>query len=420
MSQETLLQQIMAYTNRANPYPLYAELRKTPVSRQVDGTYVVSTYREIVALLHDPRVSSDLRNRTEPAVTPLAGEARDAEAHPGENQQRPSSILVLDPPEHDRLRRLVTRQFGPPHRPDLVNSMRPNLVKIVNGLIDQFQNQHQIDVVASLAYPFPVTVICELLGVPRQDEERFHSWADAIVNGLNAQQQADREALARKSMQAHQELAHYMATLVETHRKQPGNDMLSGLVTDSGMSQGDLITTGILLLIAGHETTVNLIANGVLTLLRHPDMLERLRREPDLIVGTVEEVLRYEPPVQLLPQRTPLEDISIAGTIIPKGAPLTLALAAGNRDPQQFVDPERFDPERKENQHLSFSSGIHYCFGAPLARLEAQVALNELFRRLENPRLVVDPPPYRQNPLLRGPSQLLIEVDGVKNKERTR
>jgi len=275
-----------------------------------------------------------------------------------------------------------------------------------------------VDVVASLAYPFPVSVICELLGVPRQDEERFHRWAEAIVNALNARQQADREVLVRKSEEAEQELGQYIATLAEMHRKQPGNDMFSGLVTDEGpdgrLSQGELITTGILLLIAGHETTVNLIANGVLTLLRHPEMLSRLRREPDLIVGTVEEVLRYEPPVQLLPQRTPLEDISIAGTVIPKGAPLTLALAAGNRDPQQFVDPERFDPGRKDNQHLSFSSGIHYCFGAPLARLEAQVALSELFRRLEHPRLVVDPPPYRQNPLLRGPSQLLIEVDGVK------
>ncbi|HTK10042.1 MAG TPA: hypothetical protein VL485_22910 [Ktedonobacteraceae bacterium] len=193
----------------------------------------MSTYREIVALLHDPRVSSDLRNRTEP-VTPLTGEAADAEQGEIQHQQLPSSFLILDPPEHDRLRRLATRQFGPPHRPDLVNSMRPNLVKIVNGLIDQFQNQHQIDIVASFTYPFPVTVICELLGVPRQDEARFHSWAEAIVNGLNANQQVDREALVRKSTQAHQELAHYMATLLETHRKQPGNDMLSGLVTDTG------------------------------------------------------------------------------------------------------------------------------------------------------------------------------------------
>jgi cytochrome P450 len=180
MPQETLLQHIVDYTNCANPYPLYAELRKTPVSRQADGTYVVSTYREIVALLHDPRVSSDLRNRTEPETSP-AGEAGDAEDHPVQNQQLPSSFLILDPPEHDRLHRLATRQFGPPHRPDLVNSMRPALVKVVNDLIDQFQDQHQIDIVASFTYPFPVTVICELLGVPRQDEVRFHSWADAIV-----------------------------------------------------------------------------------------------------------------------------------------------------------------------------------------------------------------------------------------------
>ncbi len=152
----------------------------------------------------------------------------------------------------------------------------------------------------------------------------------------------------------------------------------------------------------------------MLTLLRYPDILAQLRREPDLIVGAVEELLRYEPPVQLLPQRTPLQDITIAGTTIPKGVPLTLVLASGNRDPQRFDNPERFDPRRKDNQHLGFGSGIHNCFGAPIARLEAQTALNELFRRLENPRLVVDPPPYRQSPILRGPRQLLIEVDGVR------
>jgi cytochrome P450 len=194
--------------------------------------------------------------------------------------------------------------------------------------------------------------------------------------------------------------------------------MLSGLATDNGpegrMSPRELVSTAIILLIAGHETTVNLTDNGMLTLLRHPDILARLRREPDLIIGLVEELLRYEPPVQFLPQRTTLEEISIAGTTIPKGVPLTLLLAAGSRDPERFSEPERFDPDRKDNQHFGFGSGIHYCFGAPLARLEVQTMLTELVRRLENPRLVVDPPPYRPSPVLRGPQQLLVEVDGVR------
>jgi cytochrome P450 len=179
------------------------------------------------------------------------------------------------------------------------------------------------------------------------------------------------------------------------------------------MSQEELIGTARLLLFAGHETTVNLISNGMLTLLRHPDVLERLRHEPDLVIGTVEELLRYEPPVQLLPNRIALDDIDIAGTTVPKGSPLTLALASGDRDPRRFRDPDRFEPEREDNQHLSFGSGIHLCFGAPLARTEAQIALPELARRLENPRLVADPPPYRESSTLRGPRHLLIEFDRI-------
>jgi cytochrome P450 len=421
MSQETLLKQIFNYANRANPYPLYAKLRQTPIARQEDGTYVVSTYREILALLHDPRISSDLdKRRVQTAATNTAPgrQGSDEGISPDLSKQLPPSFILLDPPEHDRLRRLVMRQFGPPHSPGRVNDMRPDLVKIVNSLIDPFQGQHQVDVVENFSYPFPVTVICELLGVPRQDESLFHAWADALVGSLNAAGSEDREAAWQKGLEAHKELGRYMAQLIETHRMHPGNDMLSGMITDDGpegqLSRGELISTAILLLIAGHETTVNLISNGVLTLLRYPDVLAKLKREPELIVGVVEELLRYEPPVQLLPQRTTLEEISIAGTTIPKGVPLTLILASGSRDPQRFSDPDRFDPERQDNQHLGFGSGIHNCFGAPLARLEAQIALTTLFRRLENPRLVIDPPPYRQNTVLRGPQHLLIEFDNVK------
>ena len=400
MTQETLLRQITDYANRANPYPLYAQLRQTPVSRQEDGTYVVSTYREIVELLHDPRISSDERKRSQA----------------GDEQSQPSGLLTsflgLDPPEHDRLRRLAMRQFGPPHKPGLVESIRLGMASSVNMLIDRVQDQRQIDIFQSVAYPFPVTVICELLGVPRADEPRFHTWAEAIIAPR------DSEETEQRREQATAELGQYLGGLAEAHSKQPGQDMLSGLVTDNGpegrMSPQELMSTALILLIAGHETTVNLTANGMLTLLRHPDILARLRRDPDLIIRLVEELLRYEPPVQVLPQRTTLEEISIAGTTIPKGVPLTLVLAAGSRDPERFSVPDRFEPERQDNQHFGFGGGIHYCFGAPLARLEVQTMLTELVRRLENPRLVVDPPPYRPSPTLRGPQQLLVEVDGVR------
>ncbi|MER5325392.1 cytochrome P450 [Streptosporangium roseum] len=408
MTSGTLLHQITDYASRADPYPLYAELRRTPVSRQDDGVYAVSTYWEIVSLLRDPRLSSDARNR---AAQP--GEV----LPPEEDTTLPPSFLRLDPPEHDRLRRLATRPFGPPHCPRRVHDMGGELARMVSGLVDGFQDRDRVDIVEDFAYPFPVMVICKLLGVPHQDEARFHGWAETIVAALDpnpAEGPAERQRVAQ---QARSELGAYLAGLISEHRRAPGDDMLSALVTDHGpdgqMSPVEVITTAVLLLIAGHETTVNLITNGMLTLLRHPEALKRLRADPDLAVPLVEELLRYEPPVQLLPQRTALADIDIAGTVIPAGAPIWLVLASGNRDPRRFRDPDRFDPLRRDNEHLGFGSGIHYCFGAPLARLEAQLALTELARRLEDPRLVEDPPPYRQNPVLRGPRHLPVAFGGL-------
>jgi cytochrome P450 len=171
----------------------------------------------------------------------------------------------------------------------------------------------------------------------------------------------------------------------------------------------------VLLLVAGHETTVNLLANGMLTLLRHPDVLDRLRDEPDLAAPMVEELLRYEPPVQLLVRRT-LDEVEVAGTVLPQGARVHLALAAANRDPDRFADPDRFVPDRPDNQHLGFGSGIHSCFGAPLARLEVQVGLTLMAQRLVGPRLADDPPPYRPNALLRGPRHLPVTVEGVRDR----
>ncbi|MFD5365735.1 cytochrome P450 [Streptomyces sp. NPDC127103] len=408
----TLLHQILDYANRADPYPIYEELRRTPVHHEADGPYVISTYYEIRSLLHDPRISSDPRNQTSAGADPLA------EASP-EESALPPSFLRLDPPEHDRMRRMTNRHFGPPHSPHRVDGMRPELHDIVTGLIDALGDPGRIDLVEEFSYPFPVTVICRLLGVPREDEARFHTWADTLAASLDPDPDADpAERGTGAAHEARMQLGMYLAGLIEERRKNPGDDMLSQLATAKGpdgpMATMELLSTAALLLIAGHETTVNLITNGMLTLLRHPDVLRRLRTEPRLAVPIVEELLRYEPPVQLLPGRTTLADIEVRGVTIPQGSTLWLVLASGNRDPQRFENPDRFDPDRPDIQHLGLGSGIHSCFGAPLARLEAQLALAELARRLENPRLLDDPPPYRQNAVLRGPRQLRIACDGIR------
>lgn len=405
---QSLLHQILDYANRADPYPIYEELRKSPVHHEADGPYVISTYYEIRSLLHDPRISSDARNLASNAAEPPAGA-------PSEESTLPPGFLKLDPPEHDRLRRMTNRPFGPPHSPHRVDGMRGELHDIVTGLIDGIGDPDRIDLVEQFSYPFPVTVICRLLGVPREDETRFHVWADTLAANLDPDPDAERD---KGAQDARMQLGMYLAGLIEERRKNPGEDMLSQLATAKGddgpMTTMELLSTAALLLIAGHETTVNLITNGMLTLLRNPDVLQRLRADPRLAVPIVEELLRFEPPVQLVPQRTTLADIEVRGVTIPKGASVWLVLASGNRDPRRFEDPGRFDPDRPDIQHLGLGSGIHSCFGAPLARLETQFALAELARRLENPRLLEDPPPYRQNAVLRGPRRLHLTCDGIR------
>ncbi|MGI5446564.1 cytochrome P450 [Streptomyces sp. CA-243310] len=407
-----ILSEILDYSNRANPYPLYEELRKTPVFHDGTGPYVISTYHEIQGLLHDPRLSSDARNLAATAVDPLAEEA-DEEA-----SALPPVFLRMDPPEHDRLRRMTNRPFGPPHSPYRIDGMRGDLKGIVTGLIDDFADPGRIDIVEQFSYPFPVTAICRLLGVPREDEPRFQVWAGIIAKSLDPDPNVDPRDRLKGGHDAQMELGMYLAGLIQERGKKPGDDMLSQLAVGHGqdgtMSTIELISTAALMLVAGHETTVNLITNGMLTLLRNPDVLHQLRREPGLAAPLVEELLRFEPPVQLLPQRTPLVDLEVCGVTIPKGSAMWLVLASGNRDPLRFENPDRFDPYRKDIQHLGLGSGIHSCFGAPLARLEAQLALSELARRLENPRLIEDPPPYRQNVALRGPRHLYVTCDGIR------
>lgn len=392
----TLLTTIYDQSSRADPYPLYRELRRNPVSSQETadgyGTYVVSKYRDVVAVLQDPRLSSDRRNG--PGLAPQTGAA--------------ATFIELDPPVHDTMRAKAMRNFGPPHKPTYVNGLYDKVVELTDGLVDEMADHDEVDVVAELAYEVPVKVICHILGVPPEDEPRFSHWVDGIVNETPY---TEAGASARKS------LGQYLNELIDVRRKDPQDDMLSQMAIGQGPDEwdnGTLVQTAAALLVAGHETTVNLIANGVLTLLRHPDLIEPLRQEPGRVVPLVEELLRYEPPAQFLGNKYSMDDITIDGVTIPKGSSVTVALAAANRDPERFPDPDRFHPDRADNTHLGFSNGIHYCFGAPLARIEAQIALRAFLTRIVAPTLVVDPPTYRPSPSLRGPDKLLVALAGVR------
>jgi cytochrome P450 len=390
----TIMQQALDPSNRANPYPFYKALRERAVWKEPDDLYVVTRYEHVSGLIRDPRMSAV------PSPT-----------RPGTGL----SFLNMDPPGHDRLRRMTNRHFGPPNDPGRVEAMTPTLEVMVKELIDQFSNRSEIDITRGISYPLPVNVITELLGVPREDEPKFHAWAEAIVQATD--QDTRRPGQRTKGAEdAFQQLGAYMFSLIMARKGAPRDDMLSRIVNDDGpegvMAPQEMISVAILLFLAGHETTVNLISNGMLTMLRHPHLLERLKNEPEIAPSFVEEVLRYEPPVHVT-FRTALCDVKVDDFVIPEGASVQLVLAAANRDPRRFSDPDTFDPVRQNNQHLGFGTGIHACFGAPLARLEGQIALRELARRLINPRLIQDPPPYRINPSLRGPREVLVRIDGV-------
>ncbi|MFK0019692.1 cytochrome P450 [Streptomyces sp. NPDC090798] len=399
MASETLLARISDYANRPNPYPLYAELREAgPVVRQADGSHLIGTYHEIAALLHDPRMSADPRSRSTPSPSEEAGRL---------------PFLRLDDPEHHRQRTLTMRPFGPPHSPGRIDAMRGEIAHITGELIEALRDRRQIDVVDDFAYPLPITVICRLMGVPREDESLFQGWTEVIVAAADIGPEDDSTERDKAGLQARQEMGRYLVNLAEQRRDRPTGDMLSDLINEPDpalrLTVEELADNTILLFIAGHETTVNLITNGALTLLRRPDQLDRLRREPDLLPRAVEELLRYEPPVHMR-ERIPLADIDIAGTTIAKGSSVILALASGSRDPKRFHEPDRFDLTRPDNEHFGFGSGIHLCYGAPLARIEAETALRALLPHLGTAHLVQDPPPYRQNAMLRGPRHLPLEL----------
>ncbi|ORV52926.1 cytochrome [Mycobacterium florentinum] len=421
MTPEEAFDAAMRHENRANPYPFFDELRKTPVVRVTNGIYAVTGHEELIALAHDPRVSSDLRKGHAP-TTRGRRVADESVVEMAEAYGQEPSFIAQDPPDHDRARRQCMRFFGPPDAPDLIPGQEPLCQQIVNGLLDKAVGKTRIDVVDEFAYPLPVNVICRIMGIPIEDEPQFHAWIADMVSGIfdlgpDIQTEEGRARRA-KGEAADVELNEYIVGLVEKATKSPGPGMISQLAHDDGpdgqMSPSAIVTNTILLFVAGHDSTVNLISHCVLTVLRNPWSIELLSSKPELIPGAVEEVLRMQSSVQFFPTRSALADIDIAGTTIPKGAPIYLMYGAANRDPRRFADPDTFDPQRADNEHVGWGRGIHVCFGGPLARLEVNTAFEAFLRRVKNPRLVEDPPPYRISQVFRGPRHLLVDYDEIR------
>jgi cytochrome P450 len=421
---ETAWTEAMKYENRHDPYRFFDELRKTPVVQVADNVYVVTGHRELVALAHDPHISSDIR-RSPISAKPAADAAPAVGADHLNAYGREPSMIVTDPAKHDKLRRQVMRHFAPPHSPDVIPNMETGIQQLCNELLDKAKakGENRIDIVDDYAYPVPVTVICEILGVPLKDEPTFHGWIFDFMAGADmGPERATEEGQARfkKGAESTAALVAYMRDLVQGYLKEPGDNVLSKMVNDhdgpdGAMSPQDAASNAMLLLIAGHDSTVNTIAHCVLTLLRNPESLDLLRDRPELIPKAIEEVLRLQSAVQFFPSRSATADIEIGGTVIPKGSAVHLLYGAANRDPRRFPEPEKFDIQRPDNQHVGWGRGLHSCVGGPLARLEVNLAVENFLRRVENPRLVVDPPPYRVNQVFRGPLHLEVEFDRIKD-----
>jgi len=384
-----------------DPYPCYADMLEagygeyTPPGRDIT-LRVLARHADVQAVLRDPRFGrATFREALQNGLGdgPLAQVYRDW-------------FLFQDPPDHTRLRALVNQPFTP----RAVESMRARIGDLVEGLLDGV-DPHGLDLIREFAYQVPVLVICELLGVPESDRGRFGAWSAAVAVGLDNVTNPDGEGLARADEGA-EGLTDYFRSLVRERRRNPGADLLSGLIhaEEAGdrLSEDELLANCVLLFFAGHETTVNLIGNGVLALDRHPDQLARLRADPSLIVSAVEELLRFDSPVQRT-GRDAREDAQVNGRHFPAGERVIVLIGAANHDPRQFREPGSLDITRPNaNQHLSFAAGMHYCVGAPLARLEAQIAINALVRRATNLRVLTDTPRWRRTFVLRGLAELPI------------
>ena len=389
---------------RADPYPLYRRMREEePTHRSPLGFYVFTRYDDCLTVLRHPQMSSDQRHAAG-AIEFL--EQQPAARKMAEAMEGKRPFLLLDPPDHTRLRGLVSKAFTP----RTVEGLRPRIQQVVDELIDDVQPKGAMEVVEDLAYPLPVIIICEMLGVPPSDHERFKDWSRDLARGLDPDFVQPMDSLEHR-FETVLAFHEYFRELIARRRSDPGDDVLTALV--HAEEQGDTLTedevlgTCTLLLVAGHETTVNLIGNGVLALLRHRDQLEKLWADRALIKGAVEEILRYDPPVQF-DGRVAMADIEVGGVTVAQGEQPILILAAANRDPLQFDAPEVFDITRADNRHLSFGHGLHFCLGAPLARLEGQLALGTLVGRLPLMELATDEPVYKENLILRGLAELPI------------
>ena len=380
----------------ADPYPTYRQLRaEDPVHHSPMGFWVLTRYDDVVAALRDPRLAKEAIAAFVAArfgaPVPITG----------------LSMLDRDPPDHTRLRSLVSKAFTP----RVVEGLRPRIQQIVDGLLTRALEKGSMDVIEEFAYPIPVNVICEILGVPVEDHERFKGWSLDIARGLDSILLPRDSEVPKRSVASRTALAEYFRELIAKRRASPRSDLLSALIAaeEAGdkLSENELLATCILLLIAGHETTVNLIGNGTLALLRHPDQLRRLRENPALIGTAVEELLRFDGPVQRT-ARIPSEDVVIDGHTIAKGEMVMPFIGAADRDPAQFPDPDRLDIGRTDNRHIAFGWGIHFCLGAPLARVEGQLAINTLVQRLPSLALATDAPEFRESLTLRGLKSLPV------------
>jgi pimeloyl-[acyl-carrier protein] synthase len=382
----------------ADPYPFYRRLReKEPIHRSPMGFWVLTRYEDCVAVLRDQRFG---REEFQQMLSSVYGDD-------SEKPQLPRSMLFRDPPDHTRLRGLVSKAFTP----RMIETMRDHIQEIVDRLLDRVQDAGRMDVMEDLAYPLPVTVICEMLGVPVTDHASIRGWSADIARSLDAIGLPSDQGIVERGRTARRSLAGYFRRLVPERRARPQQDLLSGLIAaeEQGdkLSQDEVIAMCLLLFIAGHETTVNLIGNGTLALLRHPEQLRRLQAEPALIGNAVEELLRYDSPVQRT-ARIASVDAEVGGQPMPKGTMVITALGAANRDPAQFPDPDVLDVTRKDPRHISFGFGIHFCLGAPLARVEGQLALGTLLRRLPKLALAESQPEWRESSVLRGLKRLNV------------
>jgi len=378
---------------RANPYPTYQRLLEGDAVREgMAGLYILPHYADCVAMLRDPNTSNDERK------SELIGQQGPIDPDL-EVLERARPFLFMDPPDHTRLRGLVNKAFTP----HVIEGLRPRIQEIVDELIAAAAGRGTADVIEDLAYPLPVRVISEMLGVPAEDHERFKGWSRELARSLDPDFVIPPDVLARREA-AIVAFRAYFQELIDERRKSPGDDLLTALIAaeEAGdkLSPQELLSTCTLLLVAGHETTVNLIGNGLLALIRHPDQVARLREDPSLIRSAIEEMLRFDPPVQLT-GRTALADIRVPNGVVPKGKEAILLIGAANHDPAQFRDPETFDIGREDNRHIAFGMGIHFCLGAPLARLEGQAMIGTLVARTRD-FMLDGTPAYKDQVTLRG------------------